>query len=117
MIKHIAFTVYPVKDMARARSFYEGALGLKETNNFQDKWVEYILGNGCFAVTTMIPCSASGGVGIAFEVDDVDAACQAVKGKGAKVKMEPFATPGCRMAVIEDPDGHAVTLHKKNAGR
>ena len=28
MIKHIAFTLYPVTDMARARAFYEGALGL-----------------------------------------------------------------------------------------
>ena len=29
MIKQIAFTAYPVRDMKRARSFYEGDLGLK----------------------------------------------------------------------------------------
>lgn len=31
MIKHIAFTLYPVTDMARARRFYEETLGLRLT--------------------------------------------------------------------------------------
>lgn len=35
-VKHIAFTVYPVKDMARARSFYEQDLGLRLGKNFHD---------------------------------------------------------------------------------
>ena len=30
-INGIAFSCYPVKDMARARKFYEGVLGLKPT--------------------------------------------------------------------------------------
>ena len=28
MLQKVAFTMYPVKDMARARAFYEGVLGL-----------------------------------------------------------------------------------------
>ena len=41
MIKEIAFTAYPVTDMARARAFYEGVLGLTVETNHGDKWVEY----------------------------------------------------------------------------
>ena len=40
MIESVAFIVYPVKDIARAREFYEDTLGLKLTQNFQDDWLE-----------------------------------------------------------------------------
>ena len=33
-VTEIAFSCYPVKDMARARKFYEGVLGLKPTMVF-----------------------------------------------------------------------------------
>lgn len=112
MIKHIAFTMYPVKDMARARKFYENDLGLALTNNFRDEWVEYILENGCFAISTMIPKMAPSSA-IAFEVDDVDATVKDLKAKNVKVKVEPFSTPVCRMAIIQDPDGNAFTVHAK----
>ncbi len=113
-VKHIAFTVYPVKDMARARKFYEGALGLTLGSDFQGKWVEYYLDNGCFAISTMFEGKGSG---IAFEVDDVEAAFAALKKAGATTHMEPFATPVCRNAVLQDPDGNIVGLHTKNEGR
>ena len=113
-VKHIAFTSYPVKDMKKARAFYEGALGLEEGRNYQGQWVEYYLDNGCFAITTFYPGQGSG---IAFEVDDVDAVHKKLVGAGGKTKSEPFATPGCRMSVLEDPDGNVLMLHKKNPGR
>lgn len=116
MVKHIAFTMYPVKDMARACKFYEKGLGLKRTKNYDDKWIEYHLGNGAFAITTMamgVRPSANSGGSIAFEVKDVDAAVKkAVAAKG-KMKLRAFDTPVCRMAVVIDTEGNAVTLHAK----
>lgn len=114
-VKHIAFTMYAVKDMARAQRFYEGSLGLKRTKNFDDVWIEYHLGNGCFAITTMtkIKPSAAAGGSIAFEVDDVDALVAKLKRNKTKVKLAPFSTPVCRMAVVLDPDGNAVGIHAK----
>lgn len=41
MITSIAFTVYPVRDMARSRRFYEEILGLNVGDAFGDQWVEY----------------------------------------------------------------------------
>ncbi|MBI3552817.1 MAG: VOC family protein [Elusimicrobia bacterium] len=114
-VKHIAFTVYPVKDMARARKFYEDALGLKLGGDYAGgQWIEYYLDNGCFALTTMFEGSGSG---ISFEVDDVDKTFKELTAKGAESKMEPFATPVCRNAILHDPDGNVVGLHQKNAGR
>ena len=55
MIKHIAFTMYPVTDMVRARRFYEDTLGLRltrcEASEFE--WVEYDLDGGTFALTDL----------------------------------------------------------------
>ncbi|MEK7388325.1 MAG: VOC family protein [Elusimicrobiota bacterium] len=118
-VKHIAFTMYPVKDMARARRFYEEDLGLKLTNNYRDEWVEYHLDNGCFAITTMaedVAPSADSGGSIAFEVDDVDAMVNTLRGKKAVVKREPFSSPVCRMAVLLDSEGNVFSIHTKNPG-
>jgi len=115
MIKHIAFTVYPVSDMTRARRFYEVDLGLEVTHNFSDKWVEYHLPNGCLALTTMMegvrPASDAGG-SIALEVSDVDAAAKRLRARGVTFKIEPFATPVCKNVVLIDTEGNALTLHQ-----
>lgn len=117
MIKGVAFTVYPVLDMQRARSFYEDALGLKVSSDYEGKWVEYHLNtNQCFAITTMMkdavkPSDSAGG-SIGFEVEDVDTMATALKSKGYRLKLEPFSTSGCRMAVVLDTEGNALTLHK-----
>lgn len=114
MITSIAFTVYPVTDIARARRFYETDLGLTVAR-FLDVWVEYDLPGGCFAITTIAECgspSAGAGGSIAFEVDDVDALVAQLRAKGVPIKLEPFDTPVCRVAVVLDPEGNAVMLHK-----
>lgn len=115
-IKHIAFTMYPVKDMARARAFYEGVLGLGDGREAAaGKWVEYYLENGCFAITTMTPVQpgASMGGSIAFEVESLDAAMAKLAAANAIVKVPPFPTRVCRMAIVLDTEGNAVTLHEK----
>lgn len=115
MIKHIAFTMYPVKNMARARKFYEKALGLKMTKNFRDQWVEYHLKNGAFAITTLTPVRPGARMGgsIAFEVRGVDETLKKLKRAKAVVKVPPFDTPVCRMAVVLDSEGNAFSLHAK----
>ena len=118
MTKHIAFTVYPVTDMKRARAFYEGDLGLKSSLDFEGKWVEYDLSGNIFALTTMMDgaspsCSAGGK--IAFEIDDVGGRVETLRKKGIQVIIEPMPRPGCRMAVVAvvlDPEGNGVILHK-----
>ncbi|MDE2143387.1 MAG: VOC family protein [Elusimicrobia bacterium] len=116
MVKHIAFTMYPVRNMARARKFYEKGLGLKMTKNFDDAWVEYHLGNGAFAITTMasgVKPSADRGGSITFEVKNVDAAVKRLRGVKAKIKVPAFDTPVCRMAFLKDSEGNVLGVHAK----
>lgn len=112
MVKRIAFTLYPVVDMARARKFYEGDLGLLPSFETPDgAWVEYQPG-GCFVLTSMasVKPSADSGGNIAFEVDDVSALTHALKQKGIPVPLDVTETPAFHMSVVIDPEGNGVTL-------
>ena len=111
MLKKIAFTVYPVLDMQRARAFYEGELGLVLSSKAHPVWVEYDPPGGCFALTTTMTPGTGGGV-IAFEVEDCNALTEQLKAKGVPVMMEPIVTPVCRMSVVVDPEGNRVLLHQ-----
>jgi extradiol dioxygenase family protein len=49
MIKKVAFTMYPITDVARARKFYEETLGLKRGSmgsQGEQYWIEYDLPAG-----------------------------------------------------------------------
>ena len=51
--KEIAFTAYPVTDMARSRTFYEGVLGLTPNAPVKSEdqpFVEYDIGPGTLAI-------------------------------------------------------------------
>jgi predicted enzyme related to lactoylglutathione lyase len=119
MIKEIAFTGTPVTDIARARKFYEGVLGLKPTTDDPEaKWIEYDVAGATFGIgnygDTWRP--VEGGTMIAFECDDVDAMMARVKESGATVMMDLMDSPVCRFGIVADPDGNSVMLHKRNAG-
>lgn len=115
----IAFCCYPVTDMPRARAFYEGVLGFKpamvvDTPNGQ--WVEYELGPATLSLGSAPGWKPSpDGCMVAFEVEDFDASIAHLRAGGVKFRMEPFPTPVCRMAMILDPDGNTLCLHKRNA--
>jgi predicted enzyme related to lactoylglutathione lyase len=117
----IAFTCYPVTDMARARKFYEGILGLKPTMAMGEaggmQWTEYEIGTGTLSLGAGAPdCHPrSDGCSVDLEMEDFDAAIAELKSKGVKFKMEPFPTPVCKMAFISDPDGNTICIHKRHA--
>lgn len=116
MLQKVAFTMYPVADMPRARVFYEEVLGLgRSSNGASSPWVEFDLpGGGCLAITTVTPNqpSASAGGTIAFEVDDLPNTVADLKARGVEFAMDDIESPVCRMAIIKDPDGNAIILHK-----
>lgn len=119
MIQSIAFTVYPVSDMARARAFYEHVLGLHMSYHHRNEWVEYDLGDTTFAITTTEMGHTPGAKGavVGFEVSDFEPFIHKMKERAVRFVLDPFATPVCRMAVIEDPDGNHVTIHKRHVRR
>jgi predicted enzyme related to lactoylglutathione lyase len=120
-VTEIAFTVYPVTDLKRARQFYETVLGLKESRFFGNEtqgFVEYDIGSGTLAIGIGAPewKPSRGGGCIALEVDDFDGAMNRLREHGCKFTLEPMETPVCHMAVVSDPDGNSVMIHQKKAG-
>src|SRR5580704_1448001 len=117
MITEIAFTGIPVKDIARARAFYEGVLGLKKTmDSAGGKWVEYEIGTGTLGLGSYPGWEPSAqGTSVAFEVDDLDAEMARLKAKGVAVVMDVMDTPVCRFAMITDPDGNKILIHKRKS--
>lgn len=115
----IAFSCYAVTDMARARNFYEGLLGLTPatvSNSEHGDWVEYEIGAGALALGSAASFKPHpDGCSVGLEVDDFDAAIAELQKAGVKFRIEPMQTPVCRMAMIFDPDGNSVCIHKRNA--
>lgn len=118
-IKEIGFVAIPVTDMGRARKFYEGVLGLKESTRFLDgKWIEYGIGNkDTLAIAsisdTWLPSDQ--GTGVALEMEDFDAAIRELKEAGATFAWDAFESPVCHMAIVQDPDGNKIIIHKLKA--
>ena len=118
----LAFCGYAVTDMARARKFCGDVLGLKPTNVVDkpdSKWVEYEFGPYALSIgfaPGMFKPSPDGCTA-ALEVEDFDAAIAHLRANRVKFRMEPFPTPVCRMALIFDPDGNTICIHKRNLAR
>ena len=118
MITEIAFSGTPVTDIKRARAFYEGLLGLKPTmESAGGMWVEYDIGAATFGIGCYgdVWKPSSEGTCVAFEVDNLDAEVSRLKSKGVPIHMDVTTTPVCRFAIVCDPDGNKVLLHKRNA--
>jgi len=121
-VTEIAFSCYPVTDMARARAFYEGVLGLQPSMTAGEpggmEWTEYDIANGTLSLGAGAPewKPTSSGCSVGLEVEDFDAAIAELKKSGVTFHMEPFETPVCRMAFVLDPDGNALCIHKRKPG-
>jgi predicted enzyme related to lactoylglutathione lyase len=120
MIEKIAFVMYPVLDVPRARDFYEGKLGLQVGNQGhrgEQWWIEYDLpGGGCLALTnfTEEPPSSAGGT-VALEVRDLDKLIGELEAGGVEFRSDIIHGPACRMAVCLDSEGNSLLLHQRNA--
>jgi predicted enzyme related to lactoylglutathione lyase len=115
LFQTVAFVIYPVNDVKRARAFYEGTLGFAVTANWNDQWIEYDIGAGTLAITTADATHKPGvhGATIGLEVGDFDALLEYLKGKSVPIFSGPFDSPACRGCIIRDPDNNEIILHKK----
>jgi len=114
-IKEIGFVAVPVTDIKRAREFYEGVLGLKESGRFVDgKWIEYGVGKDTLCITNVSDSwtPSDQGTGAALEMEDFDTAIAELKKANVRFAAEAFETPVCHMAVVQDPDGNKLMIHK-----
>jgi predicted enzyme related to lactoylglutathione lyase len=121
-ITEIAFVGYPVSDIKKSRAFYEDVLGLKvgefdhEMEGMPGKyWIEYDIGGSTFAISNAWEASGQSGPSVAFEVDDFEASIERLKSEGVQILADRIDSPVCCFALITDPDGTAITIHKRKS--
>jgi predicted enzyme related to lactoylglutathione lyase len=111
----IGFVGIPVTDIERARRFYEGVLGLKVSDQMMGgQWIEYSIGPDTLTVGNVgEQWKPSGnGTSAALEMENFDDAIAELRRANVKFDAEPFETPCCHMAVVADPDGNKIIIHK-----
>lgn len=112
-INALAFVGIPVTDMKRAREFYEGVLGLMPDPEMTgEMWTEYSIGPGTLAIASVGDQwkPSEDGTCAALEVENLEDAIARLKERS--VAFEKVDSPVCRMAVIQDPDGNKIIIHK-----
>jgi catechol 2,3-dioxygenase-like lactoylglutathione lyase family enzyme len=115
-------TMLPVKDMTRARAFYEGRLGLKPEGLKPDGKFTYVVGGSTLALFPKDEGTKADHTAVSFQVPDIAAAIGQLKGKG--VVFEDYDFPGLKTvdhvcvlgaekaAWFKDTEGNYLCLHE-----
>ncbi len=115
-------TMLPVKDMARARDFYERCLGLRAGNVKPDGKFEYAVGGSTLALFPKPEGTKAEHTAISFRVDDIAASVAGLKQAG--VVFEDYDLPGFKTvghvcvlgaekaAWFKDTEGNFLCIHE-----
>ena len=113
-----------VKDLDRARSFYEGTLGLSEVDDLGEGFM-LKSGDTTLSVYRSQFAGTNKATALTFTVDDLDGEVGELKGKG--VAFEHYDLPGLerqgdcyvaegmKTAWFKDPDGNILSLIESGA--
>jgi predicted enzyme related to lactoylglutathione lyase len=115
-VTEMAFTGYPATDKQKARDFYEGIFNLQITVDCDSEagfWIVYEMAGGTLALSNMWKTTDKPGPHIALEVEDFAESVDTLKAKGVRFVGEPFETPVSHIAIVVDPDGNPVMVHKR----
>ena len=118
----LAFAIYHVTDVARARQFYGEALGLKVCMEMEfapgQWWIEYDAGGPSALALTNYESpgmNLAPSPGVALEVGDQEEALARVRAAGIPVTWGPNDFPVCRCFAVKDPDGNDLYFHQRKA--
>ena len=114
-----------VKDLDRARTFYEDTLGLKPKDEWGDEGVTLKSGDTLFNVYRSEFAGTNKATALTFQVDDIAKEVSELKGKG--IFFEHYDLPGLeqqgdlhvadgfKTAWFKDPDGNILSLIEADA--
>ena len=115
-------TMLPVIDMARARAFYEGCLGLQPGGFTPDGKFVYAVGGSTLAHLPNPEGTKADHTALSFRVDDIAASIAELQHAG--VVFEDYDFPGLKTvdhvcvlgaekaAWFKDPEGNYLCLHE-----
>ena len=110
-----------VKDMERARKFYEGTLGLKEIGAEGEELIAFKSGSSTILVYRSQYAGTNKATAVTWTVgDDVEGVARALKAKGVTfehydmpgmtLKGDVHAGGGMKIAWFKDPDGNILSI-------
>jgi predicted enzyme related to lactoylglutathione lyase len=116
-VEHVDFIAVPTRDVPRAKHFYGELLGLEHEKD-TPAGAEYRAGQVTLAIWS--PESqgmefAPNPAGFALRVPDVAEAQRELEEHGIEFDMATFDTGVCHMALMHDPDGNQILLHRRYA--
>lgn len=115
-------TMLPVKDLSRARAFYEGKLGLKPVGLRPDGKFTYDCGGATLALIPKEGGTKADHTAVSFRVPDIAASIAELERAG--VRFEDYDFPGLKTvghvcvlgaekaAWFLDPEGNILCLHE-----
>jgi predicted enzyme related to lactoylglutathione lyase len=119
MFSHVAFTSIPVDDLERARDFYRDVMGMQVVQDERGPYGRWIM-LGMEGAETRIHLDRRGkdeGPSakpvLVLVSPDIDADCEALEARGARILAEPSAAewnPDLRRAILRDSEGNAVLV-------
>ena len=111
MIKKVAFVSFRSKDLEADRRFWGEQLGLKLSNDYEGKWIEFETPEGkTIAIEQFSPEGSP--PTLALETDDIEAEVTRLKEAGVPFQGEILDNKVCKMAFAFDPSGNMVMLHE-----
>jgi predicted enzyme related to lactoylglutathione lyase len=111
-IKGIDVTTYLVKEPKRAIAFWRDVMGLPVQYE-GEQGAEFELADGTtFGLWRMDDGSWHPGHGVMFHVDDVRAAAELFRSRGAQIEEHVEENSACYMAFGEDTEGNRFILHQ-----
>lgn len=115
-VEQVDFVSFLTQDLARAKRFYTGVLGL-EIESEGDHDLELTCGQVTLDIfdPSSIGQPFAPSAGLALRVADVDAARAELEAQGVEFDGETIETDVCRQAWFKDPDGNALMLHRRFA--
>jgi lactoylglutathione lyase len=113
MFKKIGAVILLVRDLKQSSEFYRDVLGMHLKQASED-WVEFSKGTN--TVLALHPARKTPNTHkrtsmlVGFNVSDLDDVCRELENKQVKFYKKQTDETFGRHAIIEDPDGHLISL-------
>jgi lactoylglutathione lyase len=113
MFKKIGAIILLVRDIKQSSEFYRDVLGMQLKHD-SDDWVEFSKGTN--TVLALHPARKTPntqkrtGMLVGFNVTELDDVCRELENKKVKFYKKQTEETFGKHAIIEDPDGHLISL-------
>ena len=111
MITKIAFVSHRSRDMDADKRFWGELLGLRQSNDYQGKWIEFVTPEGKTIAIEQLSPEGSPPI-LALETDDIEAEVARLRDAGVEFLGDILDNKVCKMAFALDPSGNKVMLHQ-----